>query len=140
MSGIRLHHPTERSCVFVVETAITYPVPYACPLCAKMETRKSIHLRLDAQGDVIVAPPVYEALRLVPEFGGLKVMNDIATPPPLFLGAVAMPTQHIVEHRLNGAQNGAPSYRPGRTQYESRDRMLGKIRIPKLMGYRKGRG
>jgi hypothetical protein len=107
-----------------------------CPLCNRAEVKKSVHLRLDSEGDVIVAPPVYSALLAVPGTGGLEVVNTVSNPPELYVGAVAMPKQHIVQSKLNPQQNTEPFYVPGRTQYESRDRMP-KLRIPKLRVMRK---
>jgi hypothetical protein len=134
VSGIRIHHPTLRPppgaehTVYVVETPIEYPLPYLCPLCNRAEPHKSIHLRLDASGDCIVSRQVYEALRKVEGMGGLEVSNEVLTPPPLLLGAVELPKQHVVHLPMNGQRKHPDSYNPGRTKYESRDR----IRVPKF--------
>jgi hypothetical protein len=98
-----------------------------------MEVNKSIHFRLDGQGDVVVAAPVYEALLKVPGMGGLTADNPVENPPDIYVGAVAMPTQNIVNKPLNRDQTPDPFYVPGRTQYESRDLMKPKITVPQFI-------
>jgi hypothetical protein len=65
--GIRLHHPTERSCVWLVR-----------------HPRKNYFLRLDADGDVIVSSTVYERLQQV-SLAGLMFLNVVKTPPTINL-------------------------------------------------------
>lgn len=120
MSGVRLHHPIFASCTLVVELPQVYPRAYVCPSCGKTHERKAVHLRLDARGDVIVAHPVYEALRTV-FLAGMEVTNEIAEPPPLILGAIEQPKYETIEHNLNGQDQRF--YLPGRTKYASRDRV-----------------
>jgi hypothetical protein len=134
MAGVRLHHPTFRSCTFVVELEQDFASrrPRVCPSCSqpgapKSHDRKAVHLRLDANGDVIVSPDVLASLRTV-FLAGMDVVNEIENPPTQLVGAVAQPTQLIVEQRLNPDQNSAPYYAPGRTKYESRDRLWASVR------------
>jgi len=101
-----------------VELEQEYPEPYDCPSCSKIHNRKAVHLRLDADGDVIVSSPVYESLKIV-FFAGLEIMNEVEKPPVMTVGAVERPNIHVVEYSLNG-QNGEFN-RPGLTKYESRD-------------------
>lgn len=120
MAGIRLHHPYFASCKFVVETTLDYPVPYDCPSCDKQHNRKAIHLNLDDSGNVIVAKPIYESLLQV-GLAGMEVVNEVASPPPLLLGAVEQPKYETIEHNLNG--NGHNFYRPGTDKYKAQDRL-----------------
>lgn len=139
MAGIRLYHPTVRPevgaqyAVFVVETDLRYPIPYLCPLCNRAEERKSIHLRIGSDGYVIVSPEVWASLQPVAVRAGLEVHETIENPPPSFLGAVELPKQHIIHQPLNQDKKWRPFYNPGRTKYESRDR----LRIPRLVFRRK---
>jgi hypothetical protein len=137
LAGIRLHHPTLRA---GEGTTLTYvvelPQPYAdngkpgarlrsetpCPTCGKPHANKAVHLRLDANGDVIVSPAVYLALQSA-FLGGLELVNDVADPPELFLGAVHQDKQRIVEVPLNRDNGHAPLIVPERTKYEGRDRL-----------------
>lgn len=137
MAGVRLHHPTLRAgegttLTYVVELPQPYsalPKPGAryrsdtpCPTCGKAHANKAIHLRLDANGDVIVAPDVYFALQTA-FLGGLELMNQVADPPALFLGAVHKDKERIVEVPLNRDNAAAPIISPERTKYEGRDRL-----------------
>lgn len=61
--GIRLHHPVERDCTYLVR-----------------HPRKDYYLTLDADGDVIVSTTIYERLKVV-DLAGLMFMNVVATPP-----------------------------------------------------------
>lgn len=134
MAGVRLYHPTIRSQTYTVETVQVYPVPYACNLCNKLHVNKSIHLRIDDSGHVIVAPEVYDKLlTLTPngEMGNLQTVGEVAQPPPLNIGAVVNPQQEIVDAPLNH-QHSTRFYIPGYNQYVARDRMFSRIRVPKL--------
>ena len=77
-------------------------------------------MRLDAEGDVIVAPSVLAALRRLPAMP-LEVTNEVERPPPLLVGAVAAPQTEIVEQLLGG--NGERFYVPGHDKYEAERRM-----------------
>ena len=103
---------------FVVELPQVYPQPKMCPACSKVHANKAIHLRLDANGDVIVSPEVYGKLLGV-HLAGFELANEVKDPPPLFLGAVAKDKERIVEIPLNAQVQ--EQIAPGRTQYESRD-------------------
>lgn len=126
MAGLRLHHPTLRSSegstvTYVVELPQPYPVVQSCPNCGKEHANKAIHLRLDGQGDVIVSVEVFEALRTA-FFGGMELVNEIASPPPLRIGAVDKDKERIVESPLR-AQDAATKINPAETKYQGRDRI-----------------
>lgn len=118
MGGIRLHHPTLAGVMFVVELPKPYPDPYQCPTCGKLHERKSIHLRLDSGGNVIVSSTVFERLREV-FLAGMEVAGEVANPPPLLVGAVDSPQTEIVEHLLN-AQNEQRFNRPAVSKHDWR--------------------
>lgn len=61
--GIRLHHPVERDCTYLVR-----------------HPRKDYYLQLDAEGDVIVSTTIYERLKVV-GLAGLIFCNVVKTPP-----------------------------------------------------------
>lgn len=127
MAGIRLHHPTFRAAAggtltLVVELPQPYPRPYACPDCGKTHDRKAVHLRLDSNGDVIVAPAIFTRLQEV-FLAGMEVVNEVSNQPPLRIGAVELPHREIVEVGLND-QASQRFHRPGRTKHESAARLL----------------
>lgn len=130
MAGVRLYHPTVRPepgaqyAVYVVETDNEYPVPYACRLCGRLELNKSIHLRIGPDGYVIVSPEIFEKLRPSLSASGLEQHEVIQKPPDQVLGAVELPKQHIIHVPLNGDKKYTDKYNPGRTKYESRNRLL----------------
>jgi hypothetical protein len=66
--GIRLHHPTERDCIWLVR-----------------HPRKDYWLRLDGAGDVIVSTTIYERLKEV-ALAGLIFLNEVKAPPNLVVG------------------------------------------------------
>lgn len=123
MAGVRLHHPWLSACTLVVELEVAYANGQAkvCPLCGKEHLRKSLHLSLDAGGNVIVSKQVFAQLQKV-FLAGMEVMNEVAAPPPLSIGAVEQPKVEVSETNLNG--NGHRFYVPPKTKYESRDKML----------------
>lgn len=136
MSGVRLHHATYRAAegatlTYVVELPQKYHRGYYdCPSCGKQHSHKAIHLRLDGQGDTIVSQQVYKQLATktdgqlsVLDLAGLQVMNEVKEPPPLIIGAVAKDKERIVEAPLNPQAKAEDKITPGRTKYESRDRM-----------------
>ena len=110
--------------MYVVEL----PTPFAsgrskdCPTCLKTHAAKSLHLRLDSNGDVFVTPGVLETLKTV-FLAGLEIMNEVEKPPPLVLGAVDQPTLYLVENRINKSLTAMPWYIPGRNKYENAERM-----------------
>src|SRR3990172_7053657 len=123
MPGVRLHHPVLSSCTLVVETMTDFAnrEPRMCSECGKPHDRKAVHLRLDAQGDVIVSLSVLESLKKV-HLAGMELGNEVAKPPTLHIGAVARPTIEVVDLNLNGevARDG---YRPAVSKQEADDRM-----------------
>ena len=119
-AGVRLHHPHFASCTFVVELPKLYPEPYDCPSCKMTHLYKSIHLRLDANGDVLVNKGVYQTLLQV-NLAGMQMMNEVREPPPLYVGAVEQPKYETQTAPLNGQNQRF--YLPGSTKYESQDRM-----------------
>jgi len=124
VAGVRLHHPTLFDCMYVVELGTPFANGAAkdCPTCLKTHARKSLHLRLDANGDVFVTPGVLETLKGV-FMAGLEIGNEVASPPPMSIGAVAQDKLYVLDHPLNKSLTAAPSYKPGRTKYESQARM-----------------
>lgn len=135
MAGVRLHHPTLASCAYVVELPQPFHsgLPKMCPTCLKAHASKSLHLRLDANGDVFVTPGVLKELRKV-FMAGLEVANEVPKPPPMMLGAVDQPKLYVVEQRLNMSLTAAPSYKPGRTKWENSNRIakvFEKMLLPK---------
>ena len=123
MAGVRLHHPTFFSCNYVVELEAAYPEPYDCPACKITHQRKSIHLRLDEHGDVIVAKGIFEQLQKAVGMAGLEVANEVTSPPPMFVGAVDLNKTEIRPFTVNGTDSGS-FYVPGRSKWESRDIMV----------------
>jgi hypothetical protein len=61
--GIRLRHPSLRSAVFTVIHHRRYTVPFACPACGTLHERKTYHLELDSNGEVVVSREIHERLR-----------------------------------------------------------------------------
>lgn len=98
-----------------------YPQAYDCNACKKTHQRKAIHLRLDGNGDVIVAPAIYEELKTV-FMAGLEVVNEVASPPPLMIGAVDKDKERIVEQPLSGYMP-AHKINPSETKYDGRARL-----------------
>jgi len=98
-----------------------YPQPTDCVTCGKTHLRKAIHLRLDHNGDVIVALPIYEALKEV-FMGGLELANEVKAPPPLLIGAVDKDKERIVEAPLNGMK-ALDKINPAQTKYDGRARL-----------------
>lgn len=130
MPGVRLHHPTFASCTYVVELPNRWAAKGSdtranrpCNECQRPHARKALHLRLDNSGSVIVSRSVYETLRQVPQMAGLDVTNEVASPPPLALGAVESPTHLVVEQPLNADHRRPDIYIPGQNRYQGRDRI-----------------
>lgn len=129
MPGIRLHHPTLRAgegttLTYVVELPLEWEdvtptrnrAAEPCPTCATPHARKALHLRLDSNGDVIVAVPIYEQLKQIPTMAGLELVNEIAAPPPLRIGAVHRDKARIV-------QATAEHIVPEQTRWDARDKI-----------------
>lgn len=118
--GVRLHHRTFAGLTLVVELPTDRPQPYPCVACVKVHDRKSVHLRLDAGGDVIVSPEIYEQLRSVP--CDLEVVNPVPKPPTQFIGAVELLPFETALQPIN-AESVRRFHRPGSNRYVNRDRM-----------------
>lgn len=99
MPGVRLIHPTLKGCVLTVPDFDRPLVePHHCPLCADVHAVKTYHLALDADGAVIVSPPVWERLRRLQT--SLRVANEVRRPPRLVVGTPDRDRRPIV--RLEG--------------------------------------
>lgn len=143
MSGIRLHatDPLLRAgegatTTFVVELPLEFKLfkpggrdraNAPCNACGTPHRRKAIHLRLDGNGDVIVAPDIYLSLLgvvgLVGPQGSLTVVNEVKDPPPLVIGAVDKAKERIVGLPLNTAETPAATITPASTKYENEQRI-----------------
>ena len=125
MAGVRLHHPSLFDCLYVVEltTPFANGLPKDCPQCLRSHANKSIHLRLDANGDCFVTPGVWETIRREAFGAGLEPQNTVDNPPEQKVGAVDLDKLYVLDHPLNKSLTAAPSYKPGRTKYESQARM-----------------
>lgn len=92
MAGIRIQHPTARSCrLTVVESSKPYPVPYTCTPpefggCGSVHLFKTHHLNLDDTGAAIVGDVLYHRIRPVLEAAGMRETNVVAKPPMLGIG------------------------------------------------------
>ena len=92
MAGIRIQHPTARSCRFtVVEQANPYREPYTCTPpefggCGSVHLFKTHHLNLDETGAAIVGDVLYHRIRPVLELNGFRETNVVAKPPALGVG------------------------------------------------------
>lgn len=117
MASVRLHHPTFASCNYVVELPQEMPFGHnrECFTCKQVHRNKSIHLRLDANGDVFVAEGILALLRTVPGMAGLEVVPGRNAPGQI-VGAIAQPTQLI--YLPNGTK-----YVPGWNKYQAEQRM-----------------
>lgn len=100
--SVRLHHPQFASCNYVVElpelrTASVLRACFACsrPNAPVTHQYRAIHLRLDAAGDVFVAPGILELLKKVPTMAGLEVVPGRNAPAQL-VGAVDSREDRIV--------------------------------------------
>lgn len=112
MPGVRLHHPTHRSCTFLAEDVTRpYRVPVTCPVCSAAHGApvqhhvKTYHLDLDSEGDVIVSETVFARLKTMPGLAGLFPKNEVAKPPDLVIGMNGTGQRfgnfHIVKHEFN---------------------------------------
>jgi hypothetical protein len=116
--SIRLHHPHFASCNYVVE--LQQPLlagPKLCPTCSSKEkpvthATKTLHLRLDANGDGFLHPDLLPALRTVPTMAGLEVVGDVDNAPGQLVGAVTGPREEVITATSR-------EWVPGRTQQES---------------------
>jgi hypothetical protein len=96
MPGVRLHHPTLRSCTYtLIHFGRPLQQPIQCPMCHQLHTHKTYHLGLDAVGDVVVSEVVFERVK---EAGldELKVLDGVAQPEPLVVDTSQQRTVHVV--------------------------------------------
>lgn len=112
MPGVRLHHPTLRSCTFTVEDVLRpYRTPYTCPVCSVAHnapvthSHKTYHLDLDSEGDIIVSETVFAHLKTLPGLAGLLPKNEVQKPPDLVVGMNGNGQRfgnfHIVKHEFD---------------------------------------
>lgn len=109
MPGIRLHHASLRNCTVAVECARGYAQPYNCPLCNVTHRYKTVHLTLDAEGDVIVSSTpkgrsVWDDIKDVPNLP-FTYANDVKKPPALILamnGNSGLDTTELHAHPFEG--------------------------------------
>jgi hypothetical protein len=141
MSGIRLHHPTYRAAegatlTYVVELPLDFKVNASgqsradkpCGTCQKTHARKSLHLRLDGNGDVIVSKTIFNRLKTVPLMAGMELVGEVDKPPAVRIGAVDLDKQRIIEAPLNRDNAAAATIKPGATKYEAERRIWSPFR------------
>lgn len=85
MPGVRIQHPTERSCSFVlVDGDRPYKEPWTCPAppagCGSTHLFKTYHLRLDETGAAIVSRQIIERLKRIP-LQPFAITNEVGKPP-----------------------------------------------------------
>ena len=109
--GVRLHHPTLRSCVYTLlhegrplrfKPGAAQPV---CAVCLTTHTVKTYHLWLDGQGDTVVSEVVFERIK---EAGldELKVLGQVE-PEPLVVGlGTPVREAHVVAREKKGIKDG----------------------------------
>lgn len=92
MAGIRVQHPTARSCRFtVIDKRAPYPVPFRCSPpefggCGSTHDFKAHHLNLDETGSAIVSEGVFERISGILAANGFRVANEVEKPPTLLIG------------------------------------------------------
>jgi hypothetical protein len=105
MPGIRLHHESLKAPATVaVECARGYRQPYQCPLCGTTHNFKTVHLRLNGKGDVIVSKGVWKDLKDVPGLP-FRIANEIKNPPKTVLSLEnyeGPQTRDLHHHRFEG--------------------------------------
>lgn len=99
MSGLRITHPTERSCTFtLIDGSRAYPRPIACLVCGRMHELKTYHITLDAEGAAIVSTEVWQRVSVIPG-QPFRLRNEVAAPPPLILELGGMTRPRVVAHQ-----------------------------------------
>lgn len=107
-ASVRLHHPLLKSSsgsriTYAVEL-VSKPMPAehtrSCNACSQPDNPvvhryKTIHLRLDENGDTFVSDGILELLRTVPTMAGLQVVPG-RNAPPQTIGALEQPQQQII--------------------------------------------
>lgn len=92
MPGIRIQHPTARSCRYtVVDSAVPYALPYQCTPpslggCGAMHLFKTHHINLDQTGAGIVSEGVFERIKGRLAVDGFRVTNEVPKPPAIGVG------------------------------------------------------
>jgi hypothetical protein len=114
--GVRLHHPELRNCVFTITNyAQRLVVPMFCAQCSGgpegqslrnvIHEFKTIHLNIDAVGDVVVAEGIYEMMLRNGLVGELRATKAIPRPEPMRVGMGAFERVTTVD-RERGLLNG----------------------------------
>lgn len=91
MAGVRIQHPTARSCRFTVVEDRPYPKPYHCTPpefggCGSTHLFKTHHLNVDEVGAVIVGDQLYVKIKHLLTDAGFTETNIVAKPPTLGFG------------------------------------------------------
>lgn len=95
MAGIRVQHPTARSCRFtVVENDRPYLTPYQCTPpefggCGVTHMFKTHHLNVDEVGSVIIGDVLYHKIKHLLVLNGFYETNEVKRPPTLGIGVGA---------------------------------------------------
>jgi hypothetical protein len=103
--GVRLHHPSKRSCTWLVTEPRRYPDPFPCPRCRVFHTYKTHHLDLNEHGDVCVSQELYDMFKAAGILDVLKATKEV-TPRPNFLGLPEIPLTTRMLHGNQEDQNG----------------------------------
>lgn len=87
MSGLRIHHPTERNVVLLV------PIPAKRPDLGGIP--KDVYVHLNDMGDALVSAGVWNELMISKESGlsahEFVILNEVANPPTLVMGPDVKP-------------------------------------------------
>jgi hypothetical protein len=103
--SLRLHHDSLTApAVVAVECARGYKQPYQCPLCGQTHQHKTVHLRLDGNGDVLVTEEVWKDLKDVPDLP--FTTNAVKRKPPKVILSLedykGPETEHLHRHEFKG--------------------------------------
>lgn len=135
MPGIRLHHPTKRNVVLVCPTDEFSANPHRCELCNEVHLVRTLHLRLDHRGDVIVAPPVFRRLRRAGlHFYGLTIENEVKRPPGQAVSLRVPPTPFNIVR----APKPTPNPNPRRDEEGEAGKPLVRLTVPERTIRHKG--
>lgn len=92
MAGVRVQHPTARSCRFtIVEQERPYREPYHCTPpelggCGSVHLFKTHHLNLDETGAAIIGDVLFAKIRHLLVLNGFAETNVVAKPPAIGIG------------------------------------------------------
>jgi hypothetical protein len=97
MPGVRLHHPSLRNCVYTITNyAVPLVAPMFCWQCSGgpegasprtvIHEYKTLHLNIDAVGDVVVAEGIYDLMERNGLLEDLKATKGIGKPDPMRIG------------------------------------------------------